>query len=186
VIQKQRLYWTGNAAKARIVAQILDEAGPKREALIFDYGCGAGGDWPNVLGDYPNLKLAYYDPDSKAMAKAGQRLSGHRTQALTAADLAQGPPLEADFIVSLSVLEHVHDRRGYLKIAARHLSSSGLFFLNYDDGHFRNRLDLNRPWQSSDQIKEWLRNLASRPLVAARSVSRFQRRVCRETWRKMI
>ena len=61
----------------------------------------------------------------------------------------------------------------------------GLLFLNYDDGHFRNRLDLNRPWESKDQIKELLINLLARPLAALGLKRRYQRRVTRVEAREL-
>jgi SAM-dependent methyltransferase len=150
-----------------------------RETLVFDYGCGRGGDWPDVLGDYPYLSLAFYDPDDKALAEAVDRLAGRRAKAVSWTRLTGGPPLEADFVVSLSVLEHVYRRRTYLRTAWRHLKPGGLLFLNYDDGHFRIRLDPARPLSNLAHFKELARNLFSPPLAKLGRIGRYQRRVSR-------
>jgi|GEM_PF-559619 len=173
----ENLYWTGNAAKSRIIGQILDRVGPTGRALVFDFGCGRAAYWPQVLDDFPGLSLAFYDPDRRSMEEARQNLAGLPARALTDPD--REPSLGADYVVSLSVLEHVFNRPAYLAAAWKHLKPGGLLFLNYDDGHFRNRLDLSHPWESRDHLKEFLLNLAARPLAALGLRGRFQRRVTR-------
>ncbi len=81
-----RLYWFGNAAKAKIIQEILRDIS-KREignrVLIFDYGCGTGGDWPRVLNDYPSIHLVGYDPNRSAIEVAKTRLQGFSAELLT-------------------------------------------------------------------------------------------------------
>lgn len=171
-----RLYWTGNSAKTKILRDILGRLPDDRQTLIFDYGCGGGGDWPSVLRDYPQIKLIGYEPHDKSFARAEKSLRGLNTELYTGKDL-EALNFKADFIVSFSVLEHVYDRRMYLLTARKHLADNGLFYLNYDDGHFRNFLDLNRPVLWFRQVKEWLHNLLADPLARVGFVSRYQRRV---------
>lgn len=97
------------------------------EVTVFDYGCGDGGDWPNIVHDHPRIKVVGFEPDKKRAAIARTRIP-----------LVDAPKdVSADVIVSFSVFEHVRDRPAYLATAKRALKQNGVFFLNYDDGHFR-------------------------------------------------
>jgi SAM-dependent methyltransferase len=157
------VYWPGNAAKHRAIEFVLRAAATDR-LVVFDYGCGTGGDWPRVLADHPGITLVAYDPDSEAAATARSRLAGHAATVTTGA----GPPSEsvaADVVVSFSVFEHVVDRPAYLATARRHLRPDGTFFLNYDDGHFRNDLRLEAPRTWREPLRALGRHLAS-PLLA--------------------
>ncbi len=144
----ERLYWLGNCAKTRIIAEVLGRAAGS-PAKVFDFGCGAGGDWPQILRDHPQLEFLGWDPHEASLAEARNKLAG-----LPNATVLSRPELEesgwvADFIVSFSVFEHVYDRLGYLDTARRHLAPKGVMYLNYDDGHFRTLVDLHQP------IKTW-------------------------------
>ena len=144
-----KLYWTGNVAKARIVAGLI--ADPRPRLSVLDYGAGRGGDWPAVLVARPGLELFCYEPDPEAAAALRAALAGSAATVLSDAEFAQSE-LRADCIVSFSVLEHVHDRAAYLAQAKRLLAPGGRFHLNYDDGHFRAALDL-------DELRGWRPNL---------------------------
>jgi hypothetical protein len=78
--------------------------------------------------------------------------------------------------VSFSVFEHVYDRRGYLANARRWLKPEGRFFLNYDDGHFRD----------PSSRAEALRNRLSPILPLMGQLGHFQARVNRDDADKMI
>jgi len=171
-----KLYWPGNSAKTKILRHLLASLAADRQVLVFDYGCGGGGDWPAVLRDFPQLKLIGYEPHDKSFARAKKSLQGLNAELYTGKDL-DNLDLKADFIVSFSVLEHVYDRRFYFQTARRLLADNGLFYLNYDDGHFRNFLDLNRPGVWFSQLKEWIHNLVAEPLSWIGIISRYQRRV---------
>ena len=179
-----KLHFKGNAAKSRIMGLILDRLDGEREFLAFDYGCGKAAYWPKILDAYSGLSLVYFDPNPASMAQARQALNGKPARPLD--DPFAEPPLSADFVVSFSVFEHVRDRRAYLTQAFRHLKPGGLLFLNYDDGHFRNQLSLNRPWKSKAQVKEFLFNLTARPLALFGVLSHYQRRVEREAADRMV
>jgi SAM-dependent methyltransferase len=173
-----KLYWLGNVAKTKIIRTILAETPAHRPILIFDYGCGKGGDWPAILGDYPNIKLVGYEPYYKSYEIARKSLQGLNAEIYTGDDIAS-LDFKADYVVSFSVLEHVFDRRLYLATIKRLLAGDGTFFLNYDDGHFRNFLNLNRPDLWFGQLKEWLHNFVAVPLSKVGIEARFQRRVFR-------
>jgi tRNA G46 methylase TrmB len=73
-MQQQNLYWLGNSAKTKIIRDILQKSQNDKEVIIFDYGCGSGGDWPRILANHPNIKLFGYEPSQKSFELAKQRL----------------------------------------------------------------------------------------------------------------
>jgi SAM-dependent methyltransferase len=172
------LYWLGNAAKTKVINEIIEQISENSRPLIFDYGCGTGGDWPRILADYPGIQLVAYEPAHKSAEIAKDKLRNLPAKILTGTELKEAT-FKADFIVSFSVFEHVYDRASYLQTAKKHLAQAGTFYLNYDDGHFRNFLDLNRPNFWFPQLKEWLQNLLADPLATAGIVDKFQKRVDR-------
>lgn len=173
----ERLYWLGNSAKSRVIREILTDEARSGQTIVFDYGCGDGGDWPAILTDHPWLRLVGYEPFAPSRRKARERLEG------LAADILGGRrgiaelQLQADHIVSFSVFEHVVDRAGFLRNAKRLLAPDGLFHLNYDDGHFRNQMDISRPGTWLPAARTWWRTMISRPLAALGGSARYQRRV---------
>jgi len=173
---RQKLYWLGNAAKSRIIGNILKLVENKENVLIFDYGCGDGGDWPAICTDYPQIRLIGYEPSQSSFEKSKGRLKSKNALILTGNDLDQ-ETFQADFIVSFSVLEHVRDRVEYFNTAKRYLATGGIFFLNYDDGHFRNTLDLSRPALWPYQALPWFLTLGSKVLGGLMPTSLYQRPV---------
>lgn len=153
-----RFYWFGNAAKARIVAEIMARARP---LTIFDYGAGTGGDWPEILRERPDFRLVCYEPHGPSVRTLQARLEGLNAEIFTG-DAIEALALHADVIVSFSVLAQVYDRPAYFRNAARCLAPDGVFYLNYDDGHFRQKLDLNTPKAWAGPLKEHLGNLGGR------------------------
>lgn len=132
-------YWIGNVAKSRVIARLLADGRPR--LVVFDYGAGRGGDWPAILARHDNIELHAFEPHKASRDELVRQLTGLR--AIIHPDI-EGATLQADAIVSFSVLEHVYDRRRYLAHAKRLLAPAGVFYLNYDDGHFRTSLDLDR------------------------------------------
>lgn len=122
--------WYGNAAKMRIVERLAATDAP---LTVFDFGAGRGAGWAETLKLCPNITLVCYEPHGPSVAAL--------RQAVPAATIHDGDPSAitqpVDVIVSFSVFEHVWDRKSYLAHAARMLKPEGRFFLNYDDGHFR-------------------------------------------------
>ena len=182
-----KLYWLGNSAKTRIINSILQQTNNQRneKTLIFDYGCGDGGDWPTILSDCRYLELIGYDPSQQRIETARKRLAG-LDAALFTGDELHKLTFAAHFVVSFSVLEHVYNRRSYLQTAKTHLAENGIFYLNYDDGHFRNSLDLNAPRLWPIQCRVWLHNLLAEPLAQAGNICTFQKRVHRSSVDKLI
>jgi SAM-dependent methyltransferase len=172
-----RLYWYGNAAKIEIIDEILAAANG-RAITVFDYGCGDAGDWPQILRDHPNVRLIGYEPGSNARA-AAERLQGLDARIYSGNEIEtlEGP---ADYIVSFSVFEHVYDRPAYLRHARRILAPGGTFMLNYDDGHFRNVVDLARLREAIPEVRSRMHNVLQPLLGAAGMRGNYQRRVARK------
>lgn len=172
----QRLYWLGNAAKSRVIADILASKSGTGPVTVFDYGCGDGGDWPAILADHPWLRLVGYEPYGPSCQKARERLRDYSADILGGQDV-DTLAVKADYIVSFSVFEHVVDRTGFLHHAKRILAPDGVFYLNYDDGHFRNLLDVSRPATWLPALRAWGRTMVSRPFAAFGFSSHYQQRV---------
>lgn len=172
----QKLYWHGNAAKTRVIGEILRSMEDGRETVVFDYGCGEGGDWPNVLKDFPQIRLYGYEPHPASFQKAKARLKDTGAVLLRGEEIRDFT-LAADHIVSFSVLEHVYDRSAYLFKAKTLLAPGGRFHLNYDDGHFRNVLDLGNPSNWREVFREWRLNRSAGLRAWLGRISSYQRRV---------
>ncbi len=170
-------YWHGNAAKTRIMERISALAA-QRELTVIDLGCGGGGDWPAFLANHPGVSLHAYEPDSKQATVAAARLASRDADVHTGARPTAIGVL-ADVIVSLSVFEHVWDRRLYLQDAKALLAPSGVFFLNYDDGHFRPALQLDLPKYWPGELRTALENLRAKTWAKKRRFDRYQSRVDR-------
>jgi SAM-dependent methyltransferase len=169
----RKIYWYGNVAKMQTVDTILQD---DRALTIFDYGCGDAGDWPTILAEHPQLKLIGYEPFAPSYQKAVRRLAGMNADLLTGSEL-KDRNFKADVIVSFSVFEHVFARKEYLRQAKEHLAADGVFYLNYDDGHFRNLLDLNSAATWPGNVRTWLHNLFAPTLAKVGHIATYQRRV---------
>jgi len=170
----QQLYWLGNAAKSRVIDEILASNPGPEPVTVFDYGCGDGGDWPSILAEHPKLRLVGYEPYVPSCRKARERLRNHAVEILTGNDI-DALAIKADYIVSFSVFEHVVHRAEFLRHAKRILGPNGMFYLNYDDGHFRNLLDVSRPATWMPALRAWGRTAVSRPFAALGLQSHYQR-----------
>lgn len=171
-----KLYWLGNVAKTRIVLEVLEKSSGTAPITIFDYGCGDGGDWPSILRDHPRLRLVAFEPGADSFGKAVKRLAGCDAEILTG-DAMSTLDISADYIVSFSVFEHVVDPDLFLRHAKRILAPGGCFYLNYDDGHFRNVLNLAEPGTWLPALRARLRTLVSPALAGMGREADYQQRV---------
>ena len=178
----QRYYWYGNVAKSRAILEIVSQS--DRKLLVFDYGCGGGGDWPAILRDFPNISLVGYEPDAALFRRAKDALAGTGATLYTGAAI-ETLAIQANYVVSFSVFEHVFDRRAYLQHARRCLAPKGTFYLNYDDGHFRNLLDLNDPSQWKRVLRVWIHNRLAK-VLPHRLLDKYQSRVRRQDADRMV
>ena len=174
----EKIFSTGNSAKTKILARILEESAG-RSILVFDYGCGVAPGWHQILDNYRNARYVGYDPDERSVEVAREALDGLNASVYTGKAIDE-MAFKADYVTSLSVFEHVRDRVGYLRNAKRLLARDGTFFLNYDDGHFRSSINLDSPKTWYDGLRTWLHNKLSGTLAFAGYMSQFQSRV--ERW----
>lgn len=182
----ERLYWLGNIAKTRIISEILSNPPPSdRKVIVFDYGCGDGGDWPGILRDHAHLQFVGYEPEKRSFALACNRLAGLDAELLTG-NAMNALSIKADYIVSFSVFEHVVNKHEYLYHAKRVLAEDGLFFLNYDDGHFRNLCDLSEPSTWLPALRSRLRTMISPFMAALGQQANYQQRVIAEEADQMV
>ena len=75
------------------------------------------------------------------------------------------------------MFEHVVNTNLFLQHAKRILAPGGSFYLNYDDGHFRNVLDLAEPITWLPAIRAFLRTLVSPVLACVGWESGYQKRM---------
>jgi len=177
------LYWPGNAAKTRVIRDIAQRAVNKPSVVIFDYGCGEAAHWRAVLDSCPNFYLIAYDLDPRARHAARKHLAGLRAEVL---DDVEHIRFQADYIVSFSVFEHVYDRKHYLTLAKQALAPEGLFYLNYDDGHFRVWLDLSDVSSWGVNLRVLLHNILAPLLAKAGYKTKFQARVYKEELHRLL
>lgn len=126
----------GNTAKLYCLELIESWiASREGEIRIVDLGCGAALNFIPLLRKHPRLRYVGIEPSESGAATARKNLEGLDASVIrgSAEEVDAG---SADIVVSFSVLEHVHDRHGYMRAAARMLDRSGIFVINYDHGHF--------------------------------------------------
>jgi trans-aconitate methyltransferase len=124
----------GNAAKLYCL-RLLDEAIGRADGTfrIVDLGCGDGRNFVELLRRHPNVGYIGVDPSRRAIERAKGLLPNAQFVHAPAYDARFEP---ADAVVSLSVLEHVKDRKRYLEAVHANLAAAGRVYLNYDSGHF--------------------------------------------------
>ncbi len=174
----RKLYWHGNAAKTRIIEEILSSHASQgsENIVVFDFGCGDGGDWPTILRENLQIKLIGFEPSNVACRIAKKRLQDCDAEIFGGNDINRLSIL-ANYIVSFSVFEHVVDKVAYLKDAKRLLAPDGVFYLNYDDGHFRNELDLSDIGSWSPALRAKVRTIVSPAMAALGRQEKYQQRV---------
>lgn len=181
----KKFYWQGNVAKSRIIDEILARSLEINPVTVFDFGCGDGGDWVQILDDHPCLRLIGYEPYVPSLRSARERLRGRRAEIFGGNEI-WNLNHQVQYIVSFSVFEHVVRREEFLNHAKRILAPEGLFYLNYDDGHFRNSIDVSRPMTWLPVLRAWGRTAVSRPLAAVGLRSHYQRRVTAEDADRLV
>lgn len=126
------LAFHANGLKAKIVGDLLAS---KRPLRVLDYGAGDGHGWKDALPADGPISLYAFEPNPQLQGALAANI-GPRGTVVDEAAFA-GPSLQADVILSFSVLQQVTDRDGYFSGARRHLAPNGRFIVLYDDGFWR-------------------------------------------------
>jgi SAM-dependent methyltransferase len=137
-LRHPRLNTTGNTAKDYCLRLVAERVEAEPELVVVDLGCGDGRNVEPLLAEHPRLRYLGIDPSADAIARARERLAPYDAQLQTgrAYDVRLA---DADFVLSFSVLEHVHERAPYVRSIARNLKPDGSALVNYDAGHFAAR-----------------------------------------------
>ena len=132
---EKSLYWNGNVAKFEIANEIESIAkATKRELVVVDLGAGRGGDWDLLAKECPNLRICLWEPHGPTSKYLESRFKGSGIEIHRDLNALQGI---ADIGTSLSVLEHVEKKMSHFQLVSQVLKKNGIFFMNFDDGHFR-------------------------------------------------
>jgi hypothetical protein len=134
-MSEESLYWYGNVAKFEIANQIKSIAhSTDRELVVVDLGAGRGGDWDLLAAECPNVRICLWEPHGPTSKYLEGRFNGTGIEIHRELESLQGI---ADIGTSLSVLEHVDKKISHFQNASNILKKDGIFFMNFDDGHFR-------------------------------------------------
>ena len=129
------LYWNGNIAKFEIANEIVSIAkATDSELVVVNLGAGRGGDWGLLAKECPNLRICLWEPHEPTSNFLVSRYKGSGIEIHRELDSLEGI---ADIGTSLSVLEHVEKKMSHFDLVSRVLKRDGIFFMNFDDGHFR-------------------------------------------------
>jgi hypothetical protein len=132
---KKSPYWNGNVAKFEIANEIESIAkATERELVVVDLGAGRGGDWDLLAKECPNLRICLWEPHEPTSKYLERRFKGSGIEIHGDFNGLQGI---ADIGTSLSVLEHVEQKMSHFQLVSKVLKKDGIFFMNFDDGHFR-------------------------------------------------
>ena len=132
----------------------------KKFLNILDLGCGKGKQWDWYFKNKNRLDFKLdingYEPFVKNTYTSKSK---ENTQIKFIKDLNKCNK-EFDIVVSMSVLEHVYDRRNFLETCYKFMKSDGFSLINYDNGHFHNP-------------KEWKRNIFGKILAIWTPIKRY-------------
>ena len=169
--------WLENVAKFEIghrIHEILRSSG-SQQIQILDVGAGTGGDWDALVEKYPNLKLYLWEP----YEISGKILKARfQNSTVTVLDNLIDSKVKFDYIISLSVLEHVKNLNAHFEMVKNLLNEKGQYICNFDDGHFR--YNSKNIWSLSSNriaISETFRTVISRFFTRIYSTGKYQSRV---------
>ena len=135
ILNMNTLYQRGNAAKQWIFEELHRRFG-HQPATMLDMGCGDRSKWPPFLADHPSARVIGIDTDKSAIRYGTEHYTSPQL-VLKVADAQKNTETGFNAVIAFSAIEHVVDRAAFLKTVWSALSSGGMAYLNYDDGHFR-------------------------------------------------
>ncbi len=175
-MSEESLLWFGNLAKFEIANEIKSIArSTDQKLVVVDLGAGRGGDWDLVAAECQNVRICLWEPHKPTSRYLEKHFKGLNVEIHQDIESLEGI---ADIGTSFSVLEHVDKKLSHFQTASRILKKDGIFFMNFDDGHFRYsstnvfslgtyRLPLSEAW----------RTLLSRSPKKLLATNKFQKKV---------
>ena len=175
-MKNQKLYWFGNVAKFEIANRIGAFASSSSKSIeIVDLGAGSGGDWDKIVSDNPRVTVHLWEPHDEYYEGLKSRFNGiSRIHVHKDIDNFTS---KFDLGTSLSVLEHVKNPSDHLSSIKRLLKPNGLFFMNFDDGHFRKQFAPKGILELRLTAAEFYRSTISRIIPRLVPTNIFQKRV---------
>lgn len=175
-MKNQKLYWFGNVAKFEIANRIGALAsGSSKSIEIVDLGAGSGGDWDKLVRDNPRVSVHLWEPHDKYFEGLRSRFKGI-SRIYVHKDI-DNLTSKFDLGTSLSVLEHVKNPSDHLCAIERLLKPNGLFFMNFDDGHFRKQIAPQGILDLRLTTAEFYRSTISRIIPRLVPTNVYQKRV---------
>lgn len=123
--------FAGNALKAQIVSDLFASTEP---VTVLDFGAGDGAGW----AEQPlpsHISLIAYEPSPSRFKGLHANLAN--TARCLDAEAFRKADIQADVIVSFSVLQNLLDLDGYFQQARERIVPGGRFIVVYDDGFWR-------------------------------------------------
>ncbi len=152
------------------------------DARVLELGCGRAEVASRLLNEFPSITYVGIEPEVESFDQARKNLpSGPRVTLLRGFGYGdvQEPALQEpfDFVLSLSVLEHVKDLGRFLAYAARMAKPDGEVIHLYDLGHAL----------YPSGIKEWLQaRICASPLLRFVPETKVARYLATEDVRRLI
>ncbi len=124
---------------AYVVGEVQKRTTSGRALRVLDVGCGTANYVPGLFEQYPDITYVGIEPIPASFEKAQNYTDGIEKATVhfgLAYDALEGCEDESfDLIISLSVLEHVKNLKGFVQFCDRYLASGGLMVHRYDLGH---------------------------------------------------
>ena len=159
--------FAGHGLKARVIRDLVAAGRP---ITVLDYGAGTGVGWSGALGEGSPITLYAYEPHEPYLPQLRSNLQGRATVWDRAGFEATG--LQADVILSFSVVQQLMDKETYFREAKKRLAPDGRFIVVYDDGFWR----LSSLFEPSQKPSVALRQLAINALAPVfRRLRRWER-----------
>ena len=156
----ENIKWGSNSAFQDIFGFIIGFAKEKKNIKVLDLGCGDGGQW-NWYFKYKkcfnfSLDITGYEPFKNNATPSGSTNS----EVIKIFDNLEECREKFDVVLCMSVLEHVYDRKKFLRDCYRLMHTGGYALINFDNGHFFNP-------------KEWKRNILGKFLAHKTPLKRY-------------
>tara|TARA_Y100000589_G_C27196289_1_gene646964 strand:+ start:4809 stop:5591 length:783 start_codon:yes stop_codon:yes gene_type:complete len=156
----KNIHWPSNTAFQDIFGFIIGLAQERKFLKVLDLGCGDGGQWNWYLNNQQDfefdLEIIGFEPYSNNATPAGISNS----DIMKIYNNLEDCNSNFDVVVCMSVLEHVYDRKNFLKNCYKFTKSSGYALINFDNGHFFNP-------------REWKRNIFGKFLAKRTFIKKY-------------